>query len=112
MQSTLQKKAFEDGKRDKTVLNAEFTLANLHGKICENTNYTDKTLISDALYWYNSAIRNNDYNPKYINSMLENTHGKRGYLYNLCSNIMTLDMKLSSEETLMFNKIRQFIAAK
>jgi len=106
------KKAFEDGKRDKTVLNAEFTLANLHGKICENTNYTDKTLISDALYWYNSAIKNNDYNPKYINSMLENTHGKRGYLYNLCSNIMKLDMKLSSEEILMFNKIRQFIAAK
>lgn len=106
------KKAFEDGKRDKTVLNAEFTLANLHGKICEDTNYTDKTLISDALYWYNSAIKNNDYNPKYINSMLENTHGKRGYLYNLCSNIMKLDMKLSSEETLMFNKIRQFIAAK
>lgn len=105
------KKAFEDGKRDKTVLNAEFTLANLHGKICENTNYTDKKLISDALYWYNSAIRNNDYNHKYINSMLENTHGKRGYLYSLCSNIMVSKLKLSSEETMMFNKIRQFIAA-
>ncbi|MEI7000056.1 hypothetical protein ACOQJ6_31815, partial [Klebsiella pneumoniae] len=25
------KKAYEDGKRDKTILNAEFTLANLHG---------------------------------------------------------------------------------
>lgn len=106
------KKAFEDGKRDKTVLNAEFTLANLHGKICEDTNFTDKKLISDALYWYYSAIRNNDYNPKYINSMLENTHGKRGYLYNLCSNIMKMNLKLSSEETMMFNKIRQFIASK
>lgn len=106
------KKAYEDGKRDKTILNAEFTLANLHGKICENTNFTDKGLISDALYWYNSAIKNNDYNPKYINSMLENTHGKRGYLYTLCSNIMKMNIKLSSEEKIMFNRIIQFIAVR
>ncbi|HHU4100574.1 MULTISPECIES: SIR2 family protein [Klebsiella/Raoultella group] len=106
------KKAYEDGKRDKTILNAEFTLANLHGKICENTNFTDKGLISDALYWYNSAIRNNDYNPKYINSMLENTHGKRGYLYTLCRNIIRLNLKLSSEEKMMFNRIMQFIAVR
>jgi len=106
------KKAHEDGKRDKTILNAEFTLANLHGKICENTNFTDKGLISDALYWYNSAIRNNDYNPKYINSMLENTHGKRGYLYTLCSSIMKMNIKLSSEEKMMFNRIMQFIAVR
>ncbi|EOL9051385.1 SIR2 family protein [Cronobacter turicensis] len=106
------KKAFEDGKRDKTILNAEFTLANLYGKICETTNYSDKGLISDALYWYDSAIRNNNYNQKYINSMLEVTKWKKGNLYSLCSNIITKNIKLTNEENLMFNHIRKFIATK
>lgn len=106
------KKAFEDGKREKTVLNAEFTLANLYGKICETTNYNDKKLVSDALYWYYSAIRNNNYNQKYINSMLEITKWKKGNLYSLCSNIISNNIKLTNEENLMFNHIRKFIATK
>jgi energy-coupling factor transporter ATP-binding protein EcfA2 len=106
------KKAFEDGRRDKTVLNAEFTLANLYGKICEATHYNDKELISNSLYWYDSAIRNNNYNQKYINSMLEVTKWKKGNLYSLCSNIITNNIKLTNEESIMFNNIRRFIAAK
>lgn len=106
------KKAFEDGKRGKTVVNAEFTLANLHGKICELTDYKDIKLVNDALYWYSSAIRNNSYNQKYINSMLEITKGGKGNLYSLCHNILSKGIKLMPEENRMFNEIQRFIPKK
>lgn len=105
------KKAYEDGKRTKTVLNAEFTLCNLYGKLCDKSNYGNAKFISEALFWYSSAIRNNSHNSKYINSMLEVTKDNKGSLYSLCKNIIALQIKLNSEDKRMFNEIYKFINA-
>lgn len=103
------KKAFTDGNRQKTVMNAEFTIANLYGKICDRTKYKDLTLIAEAIFWYSSAIKKYHYNQNYLNSMLEITKDKKGYLYSLCENVMLSKLKLKNESQVEFNQIYSFI---
>ena len=78
------KKAFQDGRRDKTVDNAEFTIALLYGKLCFMTKYSDVTYVFEAIDWFHDAISNQYSNREYIESMLEASKGRRGYFYYLC----------------------------
>ncbi|MFP1729777.1 SIR2 family protein [Lonsdalea quercina] len=103
------KKAFNDGNRQKTVMNAEFTIANLYGKICEKTNYENLGLIKEAIFWYSSAINKYHYNKNYLNSMLEITKDKKGYLYSLCQKILTSNHQLGGKSRAEFNQIYNFI---
>ncbi|BBG29465.1 SIR2 family protein [Zymobacter palmae] len=103
------KKAYNDGKRSKTLTNAEFTIANLYGLLCNQDGYKDENIISSAIGWYYSAIKNHNYNKSYLESMLEITKDKKGNLYNLCSKIMSNNIKLDSEARESYNEIMRFI---
>lgn len=79
------KKAFKDGVRNKTVTNAEFTIALLHGKLCFLENYSDYNNIFEAIEWFYTSINKNKYNKAYIDSMLEHSRKNKGPFHNLCN---------------------------
>ncbi|NTW53357.1 MAG: hypothetical protein HGB15_01035 [Chlorobaculum sp.] len=78
------KKAFLDGRRDKTVDNAEFTIALLYGKLCQLMKYGDVLYVAEAIKWFYNAINKQYANKDYIDSMLEASKGRKGYYYYLC----------------------------
>ncbi|GAB57096.1 SIR2 family protein [Rheinheimera nanhaiensis] len=103
------KKAFFDSTRDKTTMNAEFTIANLYGKLCFTTNYSNIDFIKEALFWYNSSISKYNFNQNYVNSLLDNTVKNKGHLHKLMKNILSTSMPFTGESKQHFNNILQFL---
>lgn len=78
------KKALNDGKRDKTIINAEFTIALLYGKLCKLNKYSDIEQVKDCVEWFYRAINNNQFNRDYVDSVIKETRGQKGYFYHFC----------------------------
>lgn len=78
------RKAFKDGTREKTINNAEFTIALLYGKLCKLENYAGPENVIEAINWFYTAISKNKYNKAYIDSMLEHSRNRRGPFHHLC----------------------------
>ena len=78
------KKALNDSKRTKTVINAEFTIALLYGKLCRMEDYAKPFDVAEAVDWFYEAIQKHNYNKDYINSMIEHSRSKRGDFFKLC----------------------------
>lgn len=102
-------KAYQDSARNKTVVNAEFTLAVLYGKICKLEDYSNGLHITQAIRWYYSSIKNHQYNREYISSMLDYAKDGKGLLHELTRNILAGKTLLKGDEKLHFNEIREFI---
>lgn len=78
------RKAFKDGIRDKTINNAEFTIALLYGKLCKLENYSEPNNIVEAIDWFHTAINKNKSNKAYVDSMLEHSRRNKGPFHYLC----------------------------
>ncbi|PKN73922.1 MAG: hypothetical protein CVU52_06950 [Deltaproteobacteria bacterium HGW-Deltaproteobacteria-10] len=79
------RKAYEDGIRQKTIMNAEFTIALLYGKLCKMEEYKRYEDINEAVDWFYSALNKYRSNRPYIESMLEYSKKEQGPFYHLCN---------------------------
>ncbi|MGM0642045.1 MAG: SIR2 family protein [Thermotogota bacterium] len=78
------KKAYFDGERQRTVSNAEFTIALLYGKLCDLENFSNDKNIIQAIDWFHKAITNHQYNKDYVESMLDNYKRSKGVFSSFC----------------------------
>jgi hypothetical protein len=79
------RKAFKDGIRQKTITNAEFTIALLYGKLCNLEEYKEVDNVFEAVEWFHTAINKHSYNKAYVDSMLEHSRKNRGPFHSLCN---------------------------
>lgn len=77
-------KAYSDATRSKTTDNAEFSIALLFGKLCAVTKYSKPNYIASAVEWFARAVRNYHRNPDHVQSIFEDSRGRRSWFSHLC----------------------------
>lgn len=80
-------KCFHEADRQRTTDNAEFLIAQLYGKLCGATNYSDAGHIRLAVSWFAQAIRNYQRNMNYVQSMLDESRRRKGSFDRLCDHL-------------------------
>ncbi len=78
------KKAYFDGKRSRTINNAEFMVALLYSKLCIMQKFHDIEAIKNAIEWFYNAIKTHEYNKDYVNAMLVNKESAGGTFITFC----------------------------
>lgn len=68
----------------KTGINSKLTKANLLGKLCMITDYTNEEDISEAIQAYADAINDRDSNSSYIDGLLKKNRDGFGYMKKVC----------------------------
>ncbi len=81
------RKAYQDGIRQKTINNAEFTIALLYGKLCKMEEYDNYEDVIEAVDWFYSAMNKHRSNRTYIESMIEYSKKEQGPFYHLCNHL-------------------------
>jgi len=77
-------KAYHEAERERTVDNAEFTIALLYGKLCVATRFNDVEYIKGAIQCFSQAVRNYHRNPHYVQTMLEGNRYRKNSFHQLC----------------------------
>lgn len=77
-------KAHVDATRERTVDNAEFTVALLYGKLAKITQYKNISYVKHSIEWFSRAINNYQRNSHYVRSMLEGDGFRRNSFHQLC----------------------------
>lgn len=77
-------KSYHEAERDRTIDNAEFSIALLYGKLCSITKFRESKYVHDAIEWFSRAIRNYHRNPAYVRTMLEGRRHHRSWFDQLC----------------------------
>jgi hypothetical protein len=77
-------KAYHEAERERTIDNAEFTIALLYGKLCVATRFNDVEYTKAAIQCFSRAIRNYHRNPQYVQTMLEGNRFRKNSFHQLC----------------------------
>jgi len=70
-------KAYKEASRERTVDNAEFTIALLYGKICRETKYAETRYIIEAISWFANAMEKYGGNSNYVRTLVMGRSGRR-----------------------------------
>ncbi|MFN8472274.1 MAG: SIR2 family protein [Anaerolineae bacterium] len=99
-------KAYHDAQRERTIDNAEFTVALLYGKLCSVTRYQYIAYIEAAIEWFSRAISNYNRNTQYVQSILEGNRYRRNSFHQLCD---YLEGEITAVELLLLRDDIQFL---
>jgi hypothetical protein len=80
-------KAHNEAKRDRTIDNAEFTIALLYGKLCYYTEYKNTLYLTEAIKWFSASIGNYSRNEAYVKSMLEERSNSQNWFNKFCAQL-------------------------
>jgi hypothetical protein len=99
-------KVYHEAKRERTIDNAEFTVALLYGKLCSVTKYTNVGYIRDAIQWFSRAISNYQRNTQYVQTVLEGNRYRKNSFHQLCD---FLEGEITSADLLPHRNDIQFL---
>ncbi|MFM0724875.1 SIR2 family protein [Paraburkholderia strydomiana] len=69
----------------KASINANLTKANLLGKLCQITNFSNDEDLTKAIITYADALASRNENPRYIDGLLKRNRYGKGYIRGVCA---------------------------